>query len=330
VTAPARSAYDRAAALEHFLRTAYGYTLELPAEPEADPISSFLFERRRGHCEYFATAMTIMLRTLGIPARLVNGFQTGEYNEVSENYIVRASDAHTWVEVFFPELGWVAFDPTPSDPNEVGTATWWTTVQHYFDAFALWWDEWVINYDALRQWRLASEVRDLSRDLLRGRLTWQQQLRQWRRELTTTINQAGARALASPTLRWAGIILAGLVLLAWRGRHLRDWLRLRALLRRGESQALDVSEATLVYRQVLKWLTRFGYHKSQTQTPLEFASHIPPTDLASRVWEFTELYNWIRFGAPGAREAASMRLLELLRQIQGSKPYGQAAARPRG
>ncbi|MFQ5695130.1 MAG: transglutaminaseTgpA domain-containing protein, partial [Terriglobia bacterium] len=138
--------YDKAAAIELYLRSRFGYTLDLPAAPEDDPVANFLLVRRRGHCEYFAASMTVLLRSQGVPARLVNGFLTGEFNDIGENYIVRAQDAHTWVEVYFPGVGWVEFDPTPPDPN-APQRNFWTRLGYYADAFDLWWDEWVINYD---------------------------------------------------------------------------------------------------------------------------------------------------------------------------------------
>ncbi len=115
ITSRAGSNYERAKAVETYLRKNLGYTLELPGN-EADPLPHFLFERKRGHCEYFASSMAIMLRTLNIPARMVNGFRGGEYNDLNQTYIIRGRDAHSWVEAFFPEYGWVTFDPTPSFP----------------------------------------------------------------------------------------------------------------------------------------------------------------------------------------------------------------------
>ncbi|HYO62382.1 MAG TPA: DUF3488 and transglutaminase-like domain-containing protein, partial [Pyrinomonadaceae bacterium] len=109
----ARTRYDKARAVEAYLNTEFGYTLEMKSGG-ADPLSDFLFRVREGHCEYFSTAMAVMLRTQGIAARVVNGFQTGEYNESADAYIVRQSHAHSWVEVYFPESDvWATFDPTP-------------------------------------------------------------------------------------------------------------------------------------------------------------------------------------------------------------------------
>ena len=70
------------------------------------------FERKKGHCEYFASSMTVMLRTLGFPLAWSTGFRGGEYNDLTGNYIIRQKDAHSWVEAYFPEYGWVSFDPT--------------------------------------------------------------------------------------------------------------------------------------------------------------------------------------------------------------------------
>jgi transglutaminase-like putative cysteine protease len=105
--------YDQATAIEHYLRTSYQYTLT-PYEPprDVDPIEYFLFDSKQGYCEYFATAMGDLLRSLGIPARLVNGYGPGNYDEHIGRYVVRESDAHTWVEAYFPNYGWIPFEPT--------------------------------------------------------------------------------------------------------------------------------------------------------------------------------------------------------------------------
>ena len=115
-------------------RTRFGYTLQLPRTPPKDPIANFLFERKQGHCEYFASSMAVMLRTLGIPSRVVNGFRSDEFNDLTGNYVVRAKDAHAWVEAYFPGYGWQTFDPTPAGsawhsarmgPRRASTSTPW-------------------------------------------------------------------------------------------------------------------------------------------------------------------------------------------------------------
>ena len=107
VSGSASNNYDKAVALEQYLKTNYVYTLQLPGSPVADPLANFLFERKQGHCEFFASSMAVMLRTLRIPARLVNGFVNDEFNDLTGNYVVRAKDAHAWVEAYFPGYGWI-------------------------------------------------------------------------------------------------------------------------------------------------------------------------------------------------------------------------------
>jgi hypothetical protein len=114
VTEGKTNPYDQAAAIESFLRTNYSYTTNVVDPPrDVDPEDFFLFTSKQGYCEYFATAMGDMLRSLGIPTRLVNGYGPGTYDDKLQRYLVRESDAHTWVEVYYPRYGWIPFEPTP-------------------------------------------------------------------------------------------------------------------------------------------------------------------------------------------------------------------------
>lgn len=106
---------ELAIALEQHLRGHYQYTLETVfSSQNVTPLRNFLFETRRGHCEYFASALVVMLRSVGVPARLVTGFSATNYNPLTGYYEVRALDGHAWVEAYFPEYGWVGFEPTPA------------------------------------------------------------------------------------------------------------------------------------------------------------------------------------------------------------------------
>jgi transglutaminase-like putative cysteine protease len=105
--------YDKAKAIETYLRTNYTYTLDVTTPNGVDPLAYFLFDSKKGYCEFFASAMGDMLRSLGIPTRLVNGFGPGNYDTATNAWIVRGEDAHTWVETYFPSYGWIPFEPTP-------------------------------------------------------------------------------------------------------------------------------------------------------------------------------------------------------------------------
>jgi transglutaminase-like putative cysteine protease len=111
-------AYDKAETLETFLRSPpYSYSPQVKPTPAGkDPIEYFLFDLKQDFCEYFASAMVVMLREAGVPARLVEGFTTGTYDSASNEYVVKEQDAHAWVEVYFPQYGWIEFEPTPSQP----------------------------------------------------------------------------------------------------------------------------------------------------------------------------------------------------------------------
>jgi transglutaminase-like putative cysteine protease len=116
LTYQAQNPYDKAKAIETYLRS-YPYTLNVPALPADKEISDyFLFEIKTGYCEYYASAMVVLARTVGLPARMVIGYASNEYDPESGQYIVRQANAHSWVEIYFPEIGWVEFEPTASQP----------------------------------------------------------------------------------------------------------------------------------------------------------------------------------------------------------------------
>jgi transglutaminase-like putative cysteine protease len=116
--AGATTAYDRAAALELWLRINIKYNDKISAPaPGRDGVDYVLFETRQGYCDYYAAAFAVMARSLGIPARIVTGFASGQYDSNRDLYEVRQYNAHTWPEVYFPEYGWIQFEPTASQPS---------------------------------------------------------------------------------------------------------------------------------------------------------------------------------------------------------------------
>jgi transglutaminase-like putative cysteine protease len=151
--------YAFARDLQAYLRD-MEYTTDLPAPSSntANVLDEFLFDWGRGHCEYFATAMVILMRAQGIPARIVNGFVGADYNDVGEYYAVRQANAHSWVEVFFPGPGWVRFDPTPGGMPEINTSGALWKLQMWIDNMRLTWFRWVIEYDLEKQ---VSVIRDV-------------------------------------------------------------------------------------------------------------------------------------------------------------------------
>lgn len=157
------SQYDRVLSVQRWLQANFAYTLDLPDSPREATLEHFLFERRAGHCEYFSTALAVLLRAVGIPARNVNGFLGGEWNEFGRYLAVTQNDAHSWVEVWFPGAGWVSFDATPAG-GTAGLARrsdLLGPVRSLFNGMQHRWSKWVIDYNLDRQVELFGRVSDV-------------------------------------------------------------------------------------------------------------------------------------------------------------------------
>jgi hypothetical protein len=300
VTAGSETDLLRARTLERYLRSQFGYSLQLPAHEQADPLADFLFTRKQGHCEYFASAMAVMLRALGIPARLATGFQSGVYNPLSELWVVRASDAHTWVEAWMPGQGWSTFDPTPPDPNP-GFA-WFARMNLYLDAAQTFWKQWVVGYDSGQQGSLVDKLQVVRR-IWNGVLDSASGIQSGWESNVAWMRRAGlALGIALTALIWLWAMVPPLV------KRLRMRMRFQRI-RRGQASAGD---ATLLYGRMLEILSRHGYQKPPWFTPGEFAQSIPEGALRVVVADFTQTYNEMRFG--GRVEAAGL-LPALLEQL---------------
>ena len=143
LTRTAPTTFDKVQAIQDYLINNFTYTIDLPDPGAQPPLDAFLFTHQRGHCEYFATAMTVMLRSIGIPARLVNGYLGGRWNAYDRYLAVQAANAHSWVEVPFAGYNWVTFDPTPPGAlPQVGN--WWSDL---YDALRFRWNKYVLEYN---------------------------------------------------------------------------------------------------------------------------------------------------------------------------------------
>ena len=118
ITEGQATTYDKAKAIETYLRTNYPYDLQISAPPDDQDVTDyFLFDLKRGYCDYYATAMVVLARSSGIPARFVSGYASGDYDVSDAQYVIRGLHAHSWVEVYFPDIGWVEFEPTGNQPE---------------------------------------------------------------------------------------------------------------------------------------------------------------------------------------------------------------------
>lgn len=279
VNSAVHNRYDAAIAIEAYLRDSYGYSLERKASG-TDPLADFLFNVRTGHCEYFSTAMAIMLRTRGVPARVVNGFLPGEYNEAADAYTVRQSDAHSWVEVYFPETNsWVTFDPTPPAGREVATRTGVTAwLSKYAEALELYWFQYVVGYDKQEQRSLATS--------LHNRFFQYQQVISETIYSVQKVSWASWRKLLIVLLVFVLTVL--LITLILRLKR-QGWRGLRISQKGREPELTSVE----FYRRLTELLARRGLSRSVDQTPLEFATQ---TGLELPVL-ITHAYHRVRYGS---------------------------------
>ena len=223
---------------------------------------------------------------------------------------MHASDAHTWVEAFFPGYGWITFDPTP--PGDGRHAGFFDRLGKYWDWFQFAWGEWVINYDFVHQMSLADTVQKTSRN-------WGENLRQYyhrkERELIRWILAVDKKTENSPYFLPGILAILVMILMYLRGRALFAFMMARWSLRARRGGNVTASLATLEYREMLRMLEKRGWKKSPSQTAQEFAAALPASEIAGPVAQLTQLYESARFGnhAPPAQQMSG--LLRAIREI---------------
>ncbi|HLL73140.1 MAG TPA: DUF3488 and transglutaminase-like domain-containing protein [Pyrinomonadaceae bacterium] len=308
--------YDAARVIESYFQQNFRYTLEQKSGGAEDPLADFMFRVREGHCEYFSTAMAVMLRTAGVATRVVNGFQLGEYNDAADVFTVRQSDAHSWVEVYFPETGaWVTFDPTPvaGRPGSNGGTGLRGQISKYTEALELFWIQYVVAYDKQEQRSLATSLRgqfgvyrqtagQTFSELRAGFAAWWGQF---------SIRRGGTGGLALvnvPALAALGLLLALLVLFIVRARR---W-DVPAWWPFGRRRKKKNYSSVVFYERMIKALESRGLLRAPDETPLEFAATtgMPEATLLTRS------YNRVRFGAHELTTAEAARIEEWLRRME--------------
>ena len=311
VTSRSLTNYDKARAVESFLQNNYGYTLDLPATPPADPIANFLFQRKQGHCEYFASAMAVMLRSIGIPTRIATGFRGGEYNDLTGSYIIRGRDAHAWVEVYFANEGWITFDPTAYAPMPSGS--FFGRLRLYADAFNEFWHEWVVNYDFTHQ-------RNLSTSFANHTVEKGLSVREWiatqYQRLLERARRAQRAFAHSPATQMRGTFAVILLLLVFAAIP-RLYQVYRAQSLASNPERAPEAAASLWYGKATHHLARYGWNKLPSQTPAEFARTIDHLAIRQTLQEFTENYEQARFGGSAA---GAGRLPELYARLKAHQP----------
>ncbi|HTV18479.1 MAG TPA: DUF3488 and transglutaminase-like domain-containing protein [Polyangiaceae bacterium] len=268
--------FDEANAIEERLRTDYRYDLDSPSGAAPQPLLHFLFESRSGHCEFYSTAMAMLLRTLNVPTRNVTGFIGGTYNRFGEFYAVRQGDAHSWVEVYIEGRGWLRFDPTPpssSAPRSEVTGMV-AFLRDVIEAAAQRWSRHVIGYDLDQQIELFRSVKQRYREY--GGPNIKRKLEPFAPVLTV-------------------VAVGGVAYLLWRRFRFR-----RVRVRPGKlvGQAAAVTRAVALYRSLEDALRTMGVGRQPTTPPLAHARALEQLNhpAAAEVLLLTELYLEARFG----------------------------------
>lgn len=315
--AGARNRYDAARAIEQHLQRDYGYTLDLKAGGE-DPLADFLFRVREGHCEYFSTAMTVMLRTQGVAARVVNGFQKGEYNDTADVFTVTQKDAHSWVEVYFPETSsWVTFDPTPAEGRPVRESTGLVArLGKYAEAMELYWNQYVIGYDRQEQRSLATSLRNRMSAFRQGFTDVMNSAKatvsHWISAITGSDDASGSSVKRKSM--WAIILLIALltplfIWLLFRMRRLGFWRGIR-VWRKVEGGHGSIVE---FYERMTRVLAVRGIRREADETPLEFALATAMPD----VIRITRAYNRVRYGSQALSPLEITEIEQCLTHLEG-------------
>ncbi len=295
----------------------FEYTLHRgPLKEKGDLVANFLFDNPRGHCEYFASAMTLMCQIVGIPARLVSGYHGGELNQAGGFYQFRQRDAHAWVEVYLPDRGWTRFDPTPpaignTEPDDSLLAK----SKQLVDYVQFKWAAMVFSFD--------SDTRAI---LFRGFGDWFAKFSQQgegSRSFTSTLKSMfwGPDVLAfwQRALYWLLIVLCLvfallLLRLGWLvSLRLREYLPAgrrprRGLIRRAEARFYD---------RLLLLLSRRGHVKTAHQTPREFARSLAVSN--ADLGELPECIEWFyeaQFGRRTLGEDRRRRVAALLDRLR--------------
>lgn len=303
VAGSAPTPYEKTVAIQQHLLNSYRYSLDTGTTHSTRPIEDFLFTRKTGYCEHYATAMVLLLRSLGIPARLVTGFLATEWNDFGNYFTVRQRDAHAWVEVYYPHSGWITMDPTPAS-TAASSPSGWEALQRIGESLRLQWDRVFIRYSARDQLAVVYSLRDSS-DSARDYLS------RWMITLKTTVSQtlgqikAHAKS-ASPLALWLAAILPGVGLALLFVVIKKTWWDTipshRPTIRKQEYIAQ-------LYKKMLDVAAKQGIIKHPTLTPMEFVQLVRRewSEAGSMVADLTMLYCRGRFsGSPLTHEELSL------------------------
>ncbi len=279
--------------MQHLAGPDFTYSLQGQPRGGRNNLEKFLFQTKRGYCEYYATALAVLCQCVGIPARYVTGFHGGRYNQVDNFYSVRDSDAHSWVEVYLPDSGWRLFDPTPAAETPTRQSGLRTQLADILDYLQFQWSSWVVAYDILHRQALLGTLGSWMQEpaYRQDQHTWSWLLSIGRELLVGP----ETLSLLGKILYWLGLLgllaLSGYLLFQVSSQLLR-WSRSRRHSRAARHVGVRF------YQQVVAALALRGYVRRPAETPREFArrvEHDAPT-LRGLLVPLVDLYYAARFG----------------------------------
>jgi hypothetical protein len=293
--------------IERHLRTQFGYTLDLTnlgSLGDRDPMAAFLTDFKRGHCEYFAGAMTLMCQSLGIPARFVVGFRCApdDFNSLGDYFVVKQSDAHAWCEVLTGDK-WETFDPT-SGRGSGGRVSrpWLSDFKKLFDYLEFKWASSVVAYDTTNRKNL---IDNLDVQMFKTAGDSGEQMQVWMKHLSDRMDKLQGWMALQSTLSWviAGMIFLCFVAVIW---YFVDRWRLQRRARRIGLGLLPTSDQFRLTRQLrfyddlMRILARHRIERPRHLTPLEFSRSLAflPARVYQDVNRLTEVFYRIRYGNP--------------------------------
>jgi transglutaminase-like putative cysteine protease len=300
----------KARAIEDHLRRDYGYDLKSPSQGTPQPVDHFLFESRRGHCEFFSTAMAMMLRAVGIPSRNVTGFVGGTWNRWGHYYAVREGDAHSWVEAYIDHPtrpGWQTFDPTPpsgAQPLEPRDGAYYL-MRDFVEALSQRWNTYVVGYDLRKQVRLFDELSRRYEKL---------------RSKTGVDKGPLARLTRGPVVACALLALVAVGYVVWKRRKRKTEAREETSSKR--EQDVRVENAAALYRALETALHGQGVTRALSTPPLRHAEELCSRrhPLADEVLTLTNVYLQARFGGATLNEPARRDFERRVRDIRSYRP----------
>ena len=316
-----------AAAIERHFATDFAYTLDIARVPNGqDPIEWFLFEERQGHCEYYASAMVAMCRSVGINARVVTGFVATEFNEATSHYVVRESNAHAWVEFEAAPDQWQHRDPTPTGEFRRihrPEPTLASRLRSVFEAVNYAWITNIVAFDDSTRTGLVSAMQlDASA------------LNDWADDVSNRIRQGGrslvAHALRNALIASAAVLALG-VAVVYGGPPLKRWIARRVLpiLARAWRRVLARPRARSMgadasfYARLLQVLDRLGHPKPEWRPPLAHAGALDSPAISAPASRLAAAFYKVRFGESPltpAQQADVNADLAALERVTGRDP----------